>query len=48
MFKLRLAHANISAKKQSCKRDLIGPNDPSSSKIIFVLLAKVITIYVLG
>ena len=37
---------NIFTKKRSYKKSLVGPNNPSSLKIIFVLLAKVVVVYI--
>ena len=43
---LRLANTNILAKERSCKRSPVVPSGPSSLKMIFALLTKVIAVYV--
>lgn len=37
--------ANASAKKKGSKQGTVGPSGPNNIKIVFALLAKVITVY---
>ena len=46
MLELHLVHTNVFIMKKSCKGCLVGSADPSDLKIIFVLLTKIITVYV--
>ena len=43
---LRLLYINTPTQKKSCKESLVGPIGPSSLKIIFAQLIKVIAVYV--
>lgn len=43
---LRLADIDISTKKKSSKKVIIGSDGPSNLKIILLLLTKMVTIYV--
>lgn len=42
---LNSTNANISTKRKSSKRSMVDPNSISSIKRIFLLLTKMITIY---
>ena len=45
MIELHLSYANVSIKKKSCKEDLVGSGDLKSLKMIFILLAEVLAVY---
>lgn len=43
---LHLSEGNTPTKEKSSKRDTIGPSGPSNIKMIFAILAKVLTVYI--
>ena len=45
MLKLRPVYTNVPMEKKSCKKSLVGSGGPSSLKLIFSLLKKVIAVY---
>ena len=43
---LLLTEVDLISKKRGCKQNLVWPDSFYSNKVIFILLAKVITLYV--
>ena len=46
MLKLRSTYTNAPTKKKNCKQSLFNPNYPSNLKMVFILLTKLVAVFV--